>query len=286
MKNPFKPRPAPLSLPMYKGGPLNEYHAYVVWSGGVDSTVALRHAIQTCRHVTAVSFNYGQLNYKEEEISQRWFIDAYQIEEVMHGRFNHVTLTIPTEFFPHNPLAGCNAPAVKYDTIEDVKHSNKILEVPFRNGMFISALAPRIAYTDEKKIPVVVTGCIEGGETISHPDTTPRFHKTASTFLSAALGRTVLASAPLLRCNKHDVVRYGSFVLGIELSMTRSCVRDTTNHCGECFPCQVRRKAFFLASIPDRTPYDAPWSFDDTDCKNFRESSKLPAAQKYNSKWD
>ena len=285
MKNPFKPKRAPLNLPIPKGGPSDDYHAYVIWSGGPDSTVALRHAMQVCRHVTAVSFNYGQENWNEERLAQKWYLENNNFEAKMQGRFKHIVLEIAYEFFPHNPLAGA-PPEVRYDTLADVKGSTAAIETPFRNGMFLAAIAPRISDTNGKRIPVVVTGCIEGGATVAHSDVTPRFHKTAGMFLSSALGRTVLVSGPLLRCNKHDVFRYGSFVLGINLSMTRSCIGSEAHHCGRCFPCQLRRRAFYLSDTPDHTPYDAPWDFDDADCVAFRTEGKLPAPQKYNPKWD
>jgi 7-cyano-7-deazaguanine synthase len=62
--------------------------------------------------------------------------------------------------------------------------------------------------------------------------------------------------APLLKMTKADIIREAAR-LGVDYSLTLSCYDpdDAGRACGRCDSCQLRRKGFAEAGVPDPTPY-------------------------------
>ena len=67
--------------------------------------------------------------------------------------------------------------------------------------------------------------------------------------------RRVAIVAPLLRLSKAGIVRLGTR-LGVPYHLTQSCYDPVRGRaCGRCDACQLRRKGFLEAGVPDPTPY-------------------------------
>lgn len=67
---------------------------------------------------------------------------------------------------------------------------------------------------------------------------------------------------PFLNMTKADVFKLGKDI-GVDYSVTWSCIRGITVHCGNCGACRSRRRAFNLASITDQTIYEVePMALD------------------------
>ena len=75
---------------------------------------------------------------------------------------------------------------------------------------------------------------------------------------AGAEGHPVRFVAPLIALTKADIIRRGT-ALGLDYGLTVSCY-DPTNDgraCGGCDACQLRRKGFAEAGVPDPTRYAA-----------------------------
>jgi 7-cyano-7-deazaguanine synthase len=62
--------------------------------------------------------------------------------------------------------------------------------------------------------------------------------------------------APLMRMSKADIIRAGQ-AAGVNFSLTHSCYDPNPDGlaCGSCDSCQLRRRGFQDAGIPDPTRY-------------------------------
>ena len=62
--------------------------------------------------------------------------------------------------------------------------------------------------------------------------------------------------APLLRLTKAEIIRRG-VALGLDYGLTHSCYDPDAEGraCGRCDSCQLRRKGFIAAGVPDPTVY-------------------------------
>jgi len=59
---------------------------------------------------------------------------------------------------------------------------------------------------------------------------------------------------PFIHMSKHEVFKKG-IELGVDYSVTWSCIRGTKSHCGQCGACRSRRRAFNLSGVSDPTVY-------------------------------
>lgn len=60
---------------------------------------------------------------------------------------------------------------------------------------------------------------------------------------------------PFLEMNKVEVFRLGK-TIGVDYSLTWSCIRGEELHCGVCGACRARRRAFNLNGMNDPTRYE------------------------------
>lgn len=67
-------------------------------------------------------------------------------------------------------------------------------------------------------------------------------------------GVGIKIEAPFLDMTKSEVFRYG-LDLGVDYSVTWSCIRAGKVHCGQCGACRARRRAFNLSGAEDPTMY-------------------------------
>jgi len=93
-----------------------------------------------------------------------------------------------------------------------------------------------------------------------YPDCRPEFlaafEKLARVATKAGVGgRPLRVVAPLLRLSKAGIIKLGTR-LGVPYGRTTSCYDPIRGRaCGRCDACQLRRKGFEEAGIPDPTPY-------------------------------
>src|SRR6202034_337105 len=95
-----------------------------------------------------------------------------------------------------------------------------------------------------------------------YPDCRPEFLSAFENLANLATKAGVEGSgrfrvhSPLLKLTKAEIIRLG-IGLGVDYGQTLSCYDPDTlgRACGQCDSCQLRRKGFAEAGIPDPTEY-------------------------------
>jgi len=248
--------------------------AFVLLSGGIDSTTCLFDALKNYDEVEAVSINYGQKHFKETEFAnatckaQGVEHRILDIRGLLDG--NGVMLTD----------AETSIPSIDYSDIEGVSPTY----VPFRNGTLLSIIAAQAQkwvmaeidrrkddmnahdyagkhFTDQELLDmmrdssaVYLGAHAEDAHNWAYPDCTPEFNGAMANAIYTGTYYTVRLRTPLLNMTKQEVIEYG-YSMGVDWKSTWSCYAGGEKHCGECPTCRARKQAFIAAEIPDPTEY-------------------------------
>lgn len=240
--------------------------AFVLLSGGIDSTTCLYDALANYDEVQAISINYGQKHFKEtrfaNETCQAIGVDhkILDIRGLLDG--DGVMLTD----------ADTSIPSIDYADIEGVSPTY----VPFRNGTLLSVITAQAQkwvmqeiekqkdssdLSDQELLDlmrdssgVYLGAHAEDAHNWAYPDCTPEFNGAMSNAIYTGTYYTVRLRTPLLNMTKAEVIQYGDR-LGVDWSKTWSCYVGGDIHCGECPTCRARKQAFIDAGIPDPTVY-------------------------------
>jgi len=223
--------------------------AVVLLSGGLDSTTALAVARARGFECYALSVDYGQRHRVELE-------RAAHVAKAL-GAAEHRTVTIDLRQIGGSALTA-NIDVPKDRSATDMGHGVPVTYVPARNTILLGL---GLGYAE-------VAGAFDifiGANVLDYsgyPDCRPEF-------LSAFEGVANLATkagtegagrfrvhSPLLKMTKAEIIREG-VKLGVDYALTLSCYDpDATGRaCGRCDSCQLRKKGFAEAGVPDPTPY-------------------------------
>lgn len=132
--------------------------------------------------------------------------------------------------------------------------------VPARNTVF---LALALAYAETREAGDIFIGA-NAIDYSGYPDCRPEFleafERLANLGTRAGVEGTLRfrIHAPLLRMSKAEIVRRG-LELGLDFSLTHTCYDPTPEGyaCGRCDACQLRKKGFAEAGVPDPIVYVA-----------------------------
>jgi 7-cyano-7-deazaguanine synthase len=131
--------------------------------------------------------------------------------------------------------------------------------VPARNTVM---LALSLAFAETTGAEAIFVG-VNAVDYSGYPDCRPEFLRAFERLARLATkagvsGRPLSIQAPLLRLSKADIVRLGTR-LAVPYHLTQSCYDPVRGRaCGRCDACQLRRKGFVEAGVPDPTPYVRP----------------------------
>jgi 7-cyano-7-deazaguanine synthase len=243
-----------------------ERRAFVLLSGGIDSSTCLFLAMRDYPEVTAVSIDYGQRHRREIEAAKR-IADLVAIEhKVLELRsiLDNVMLTDPNVALPNVSYA-------------ELGHGVSPTYVPFRNGTLLSlitALAQKHVsaqidkFADEVESPsradataqardlcgVYFGAHAEDAFNWAYPDCTPEFNGAMANAIYVGTYFTVRLHTPLQWLRKADIITLGHD-MGVPFEMTRSCYSEDAMHCGQCPTCRARRAGFIAAGVTDPTVY-------------------------------
>jgi 7-cyano-7-deazaguanine synthase len=221
----------------------------VLVSGGLDSSVLLRHAVHNLgrQPVHVLSFNYGQRHSKELECAR---IQTERAGAVLHR-------VIDISFMGDLLMAGSvlvrgGAPVPDLTDLGKNDLSQPPTYVPNRNMMLLSMA---VAYAEAQGIPDVFYGA-QAQDEYGYWDCTEAFLDRINHVLALNRREHVTIHAPFVRMKKCEIVRLG-LALDVDFALTWSCYRGGAKACGTCPTCVERLNAFRQAGAPDPLPYEA-----------------------------
>jgi len=226
-------------------------NAVVLLSGGLDSTTTAARAAADGFTVYALSVDYGQRHRVELERAAA-VAKALKVAD-------HRTVTLDLRAIGGSALTA--DVAVPKDRTDDaIGHGVPVTYVPARNTILLG-LALGYAET------VGAFDLFIGANVLDYsgyPDCRPEFLSGFETLANLATKAGADGTgqfrvhAPLLKMTKAEIVREG-MALGVDFSLTLSCYDPDAagRACGRCDSCQLRRKGFAEAGVPDPTAYQS-----------------------------
>lgn len=217
--------------------------AIVLFSGGLDSTTVLHHAISEGYKCLALTIDYNQRHNYEIQSSQN-YLNHYDID----GLIFKIDLT---------QIGGSALTDEKIDVPIATDDEIPITYVPARNTIFLSIAS---AYAEKYKIYDIFIG-VNQIDYSGYPDCRPEFIKSIQCSInlgtkSGVNGSDIRINTPLINMSKKEIIKYG-YNLGIDYSKTVSCYQldNEGRACGKCDACNFRKEGFRLAGIEDPTRY-------------------------------
>jgi 7-cyano-7-deazaguanine synthase len=240
------------------------HKAFVLLSGGMDSTTCLHKAIADCGYdaskVEAVSIDYGQRHLKETQYA------TATCKKLGVQRTLLSCSSLAGDAMLTNPDAPI--PSIDYADIKGVSPTY----VPFRNGTLLSVITAHAQKWVNAQIAAMLNNPSEKAKLMTdsvgiyfgahaedaanwaYPDCTPEFIGAMANAIYIGTYQAVRLITPLQWLTKKDIVRLGQ-ELHVDWKGTWSCYAGGEKHCGVCPTCRARKTAFKQAEISDPTIY-------------------------------
>lgn len=194
----------------------------VLLSGGLDSTVAVAHAIAAQHSVEALSLDYGQTHRQELKAAQcvaEHYGIAHRVIDI-RATLTSCALTGHGEI----PNEHASSPDATF--------------IPGRNLIMLSVA---IGLAQSAGAGAVVLGA-NADDHAGYPDCRPEFVDAADKTARISTAGQVGVWAPFVRMTKRQIVKRG-ITLHAPLSLTYSCYRGGVDPCGRCGACESRDQA-------------------------------------------
>ncbi|OWK37844.1 7-cyano-7-deazaguanine synthase QueC [Fimbriiglobus ruber] len=225
--------------------------AVVLLSGGLDSTTTLALAKSQGFDVFALSVDYGQRHKVE-------LVRATAVAKSL-GVAEHRTVTLDLRAIGGSALTADIA-VPKDRGADEMGHGVPVTYVPARNTILLGVA---LGYAET----VGAFDLFIGANILDYsgyPDCRPAFLEAFEALANVATKAGVEGAgryrvrAPLIQMTKAEIIRAGA-ALGVDYSQTLSCYDPDAagRACGHCDSCQLRRKGFAEAGVPDPTEYQA-----------------------------
>lgn len=226
--------------------------AFVLLSGGIDSTTCLYIAANEFNGVIGVSIDYGQRHKKEIEYARR---SCAAVLDANHNPADHHVIDL-SSVIPKTMLTDSSEkiPEVAYSEIEGVSPTY----VPFRNGLMLSAVASyaagMVTDADNGESAIYFGAHAEDAQNWAYPDCTFEFAGAMGNAIFVGTYHQIRLHVPLIWMVKSEIIRKGA-KLGVDFRNTFSCYVGGEKHCGVCPTCRSRRQGFIDAGVVDPTEY-------------------------------
>ncbi|MBK7142096.1 MAG: 7-cyano-7-deazaguanine synthase QueC [bacterium] len=218
-------------------------------SGGIDSTTATAIALADGYEVMALSFDYGQRHFVELIAAKRVAV-SLKISE-------HVTFPLDLDAIGGSSLTDKGADIPKDRAETEIGQGIPSTYVPARNIVFLSIALAFAESRGAERIYIGANAIDYSGYPDCRPEFLTSFERMANLGTKAGIeGGRLQIVAPLLQMTKAEILRTGTS-LGVDYSLTFSCYDpdEVGLACGHCDSCQIRRKGFAEAGLPDPTRY-------------------------------
>ena len=217
--------------------------ALILFSGGLDSTTVLHHAITKGYDCISLTIDYNQRHSYEIESSQKYlknlklkgYVFKIDLTQIGGSALTDNAINVPTEMNIGIPVT----------------------YVPARNTIFLSIAS---AYAEKMGIDQIFIG-VNQIDYSGYPDCRPDFIDSFKTTINLGTktgvdGKQLKINTPLINMSKKDIIKYGHD-MGIDYSQTVSCYQldNDGNACGHCDACKLRKEGFLLAGLDDPTAY-------------------------------
>lgn len=235
----------------------NSNGAVIVLSGGMDSTIAMRFAVEKygADNVKALTFFYGQ----KQAIEVDKAVESTKLLKVEHKILDMSILGDISQGFSANVDRNIQMPTIK-QVLGDPRPKTY---VPNRNMILMSFAA---AFAETKNIESVIMG-LQVHDEYGYHDTTQKFVDKINSALSDNRIIKIKIVAPFSHLSKTDELK---LLLELDnsvdlLNHTLTCYNpDEHGHaCGKCPSCAERIQAFINVGVRDPAIYQVKinWPF-------------------------
>jgi 7-cyano-7-deazaguanine synthase len=220
----------------------------ILLSGGLDSSTCLAAAIADGFEAHALSVDYGQ-RHKGELAAARAVARAL-------GAAGHQVVKVDLSTFGGSALTDAKIAVPKGRSARAMGRDIPVTYVPARNTVLLALALAHAETLGAEDIYLGVNAIDYSGYPDCRPGFLRAFEKLARVATKAGVeGRPLRIHAPLLRLSKAGIVELGTR-LGVPYRLTLTCYDPVRGRaCGACDACQLRRKGFEEAGVPDPTPY-------------------------------
>ena len=205
----------------------------ILLSGGLDSVVNFKKALEETEVVAILTFNYEQKALQKEIESTELISEMYNIK--------HKIISLDWLSEMDEGLTCGNIPkfdALRLDDLDYSKSTARAVWVPNRNGIMINIAA---AYADHSGINQIIVG-FNREEGLTFPDNTSEFLQRTNAALEYSTLVKPIVKSYTIDMDKTEIVR-----LGIEIKapfeFIWSCYYSGREMCGECESCQRLKRA-------------------------------------------
>ncbi len=222
--------------------------AIVLLSGGLDSATALAMVRAEGRRCHALSFRYGQRHAVE-------LAAAARVAAAL-GAASHRIIDIDLAAIGGSALTDA-IPVPKGRSEPEIGSGIPVTYVPARNTIFVAFAVAVAEVTGSTEIVLGVNVLDSSGYPDCRPEWLAAMQEVARLGTKAGVeGRGLTLRAPLIRMSKAEIIAAGT-ALGVDYGLTHSCYDPAPDGaaCGACDACQLRRRGFEAAGVPDPTRY-------------------------------
>lgn len=219
----------------------DRHRAFVLLSGGIDSAVCLRKALEEHDVVEAIHIDYGQQTESiERENAEK---QAERLDVPLH------TCDYRTVF---KKFAEGTIEDKEYDREHTTEEGHSVGYVPQRNLHFLTTAAAVAEHNSEAGERIVLYQGAQQNDEADYPDCRPVFIESAENAINRSTNQhEIRIKTPIIDFSKEEVLHLGER-LGVDWMLTFSCYNDKEGKpCGECPACIERREAFAEAGISD-----------------------------------
>lgn len=210
-----------------------------MFSGGLDSTTVLYHALSKGYEAHCLVFTYGQRHARETRT-------ALATARRLGCSCDVLKINLP---WGGSALLDRSVRVPEHGRVDPRKIP--VTYVPGRNTIFLSFALSCAEAVGAGTIFIGANAVDYSGYPDCRPSYFEAFAKMAALGTKAGVeGENIRIVAPLLRKTKAGIVRLGQ-KLGVPFEKTWSCYKGGRRPCGKCDSCVLRAKGFAEAGVVD-----------------------------------